>query len=153
MVVMLMVVVAVPVLLAGCGPQTPAAAVTDFYNSIQKSDWNAYLSTVLPESVRRMTDTDLADQKKKFLAGGYKYVGLRLKTIPDKKDPNKAAVEITSGVVKGKNPTTGQEESTTIASIKKQYGITPTLNTEKYKGRWYVNVPLATVDQPVQQQQ
>jgi len=126
--------------------------VRNFYTSIQNRDWNGYLSSILPSNVRRATDADLVDQKKKFMANDYKYLGLKLKTTPDAKDPNKSAVELTSGVVKGKNPQTGQVESTTIAQIKKQYGVTPTLSTAKYKGRWYVDVPIAAADQPPQQQ-
>ncbi len=141
-----------PLLLTGCGPQTPEAAVRSFYTAIQNRDWDGYLSAILPSNVRRATDADLASQKKKFMANDYKYLGLKLKTTPDKKDPNKAAVELTSGVVRGKNPQTGQVESTTIAQIKKQYGVTPTLSTEKYKGCWYIDVPIAAADQPTQQQ-
>jgi len=152
MVAVLTAAVLLPLLLAGCGPQTPDAAVQNFYKVIQNHDWNGYLSSILPSNVRRATDADLVSQKKTFMGNDYKYTALKLKTVPDKKDPSKASVQLTSGVVTGKNPQTGQTESTTIAQIKKQYGVTPTLQALKYKGRWYVDVPLATADQPVQQQ-
>lgn len=151
-VVVLVLAIAVPLFATGCGAQTPDTAVRDFYRAIETHNWNAYLNSVLPDNVRRMTSTDMADQKKKFLANDFKYLGLKLKTTFDKNDKNKADVELTAGVVKGKNPTTGKEESTSIAEIKKTYGITPTLTTEKYKGTWYVNVPLASADRPAQTQ-
>ena len=150
---MLVVALAVPVLLVGCGPQTPAAAVSAFYSAQQSKDWNAFLGSVLPEDVRRMTDTDLADVKKAVLANETKDMGLRFKTIPDKSNPNKATVEIVSGVLVVKDPSTGQTQRITIADYKKQVGKYPTYDAVKYKGKWYVDVPLASADRPQQVQQ
>lgn len=151
-VAMLVLALAVPVFLAGCGSQTPAAAVSAFYSSQQNRDLNAFLSSVLPTDVRRMTDADLAGVKKQIAANQIKSQGLRFKTILDKKDPNKATVEIVSGVLNVKDSATGQTQRITIADYKKQTGNYPAYQTEKYKGRWYLNVPLAAADQPVQQQ-
>jgi hypothetical protein len=143
---------AVPLLVAGCGPQTPDQAVRNFYKAIQNHDWNAYLSTVLPDRVRRMTEADVRTQKKQFLATDFTYKGLVLKPVYDKTDKNKAEVALEAGVVTGKNASTGKVERTTIAEIKKTYGQTPSIATQKDKGRWYVDVPLATVDKPTQTQ-
>lgn len=151
-VVVLVLAIAVPLFAIGCGAQTPEAAVREFYKAIETHNWNAYLNSVLPNNVRRMTETDIANQKKQFLANDFKYLGLKLKTILSKTDKDKAEVELTAGVIKGKNPSTGKEETTTIAEIKKNYGITPTINTQKYKGIWYVDVPLASADRPAQSQ-
>jgi uncharacterized protein YchJ len=151
-VVVLIIALTVPFFATGCGAESPDAAVREFYKAIETHNWNAYLASVLPNNVRRMTQTDTADQKKKFLENDFKYIGLKLKTTFNKSDKDKAEVELTAGVIKGKNPTTGKEESTTIAEIKKTYGITPTINTEKYKGTWYVDVPLASADRPTQTQ-
>lgn len=130
----------------GCGPQTPEQAVRNFYNAIESHNWNAYLGSVLPDNVRRMTEVDVQKQKKEFKSSEYKYTGLVLKTEYNKKDKDKADVKLEAGVVSGKNPATGKTERTTIAKIKKDYGVTPSIATEKYKGRWYVNVPLASAD-------
>jgi hypothetical protein len=137
---------------SGCGAPNPQTAVQNFYKAIENHDWNAYLSAVAPENVKRMTAQDRSSQKKKFESTGFKYEGVKYKAIIDKKNPDKASVELTDGVIKGKNQQTGQQEATTIAQIKKDYGITPALDTIKYKGRWYVDVPLASADQPTQQQ-
>jgi uncharacterized protein YchJ len=137
-VVVLIIALTVPFFATGCGAESPDAAVREFYKAIETHNWNAYLASVL--------------QKKKFLENDFKYIGLKLKTTFNKSDKDKAEVELTAGVIKGKNPTTGKEESTTIAEIKKTYGITPTINTEKYKGTWYVDVPLASADRPTQTQ-
>jgi len=140
------------ILVAGCGASTPQQAVNNFYKAIEAHNWNTYLDSVLPNNVRRMTESDITSQKKKFKEVDYKYSGLQYKTVIDKKDPNTAEVELTSGTITGTNPSTGQKESTTIAEIKKSYGITPTVKVQKYKGSWYVNTPLASADVPAQQQ-
>jgi hypothetical protein len=138
---------AVPVLTAGCGASTPQQAVNDFYKSIQARNWNAYLGSVLPDNVRRMTQTDIQDQKKKFLQQNYTYEGLKYKTIIDPKDKNKADVELTSGTISGTDPTTNQKQSTTIEEIKKSYNITPTIKAVRFRGNWYVDLPMASADQ------
>jgi len=152
MVAVLALALAVPLLSAGCGVQTPNQAVRDFYNAIETHNWNAYLNSVLPDSVRRMTQVDVIKQKKEFLATDFTYKGLKLNTVYDRKDKNMADVELQAGIISGKNPTTGKTERTTVAEIKKNYGVTPSLATQKYKGSWYVDVPLATVDSKTQSQ-
>lgn len=146
---------AVPVLLGGCGgASSPEQAVRNFYDAIEARDWNAYLSSIYPENVRRMTQADMNDEEKKFKEADFKYSGLKFKTVYDKKNKSKAEVELTDGKITGTNPMTNEKETTTIAEIKKNYGITPTINTRKYKGQWYVDVPMASADreqeQPVQ---
>ena len=131
---------------AGCGAQSPEQAVRDFYKAIETHDWNAYLGSVLPDNVRRMTEVDAQKQKKEFKSSDYSYKGLKLKTEYDRKDKDKADVKLMAGLVSGKNPSTGKIERTTIAKIKKDYGFTPSIETRRSKGRWYVVVPLASVD-------
>ena len=80
-------------------------------------------------------------------------MGLLFKTIPDNSNPNKATVEIVSGVLVVKDPSTGQTQRITIADYKKQVGKYPTYDAVKYKGKWYVDVPLASADRPQQVQQ
>jgi hypothetical protein len=148
-----MLMLAVGIFVAGCGPQTPDAAVRSFYSSIQKHDWNAYLSAVLPENVRRMTEADSKAQKKDFLSSDFLYKDLKLKPVYSNKDKNKADVQLEAGTIVGKDPTTGKTQQTTIAEIKKTYGVTPAIATQKYKGRWYVDVPLSAVDKAKAQSQ
>lgn len=136
----------IPVLLTGCGPSTPEAAVQDFYKAIDDGNWDAYLGSVLPENIRRMTEEDARNEKERFLAGDSTFEELKFKTVYDKKDKNKAEVELTEGKITGTNPMTGEKETTTIAEIKEQYEITPSLGVQKYKGRWYVVVPMASAD-------
>ena len=140
------------VFLSGCGASSPEEAVSNFYKAIEDQDWNAYLSSVYPENVRRMTETDTSEQEEQFNETSYKYTGLKFKTTYDKKDKSKASVELTEGKITGTNPMTNEEETTTIAEIKENYGITPTIETRKYKGQWYVDVPMASVDREQQQQ-
>lgn len=143
---------ALPMFTAGCGSQTPEQSVRDFYKAIETHNWNAYLGAVLPDNVRRMTEVDMQKQKKEFLATDFTYKGLVLKTKYDRKNKNKAEVQLEAGVISGKNPTTGKTERTTIAQIKKDYGVTPGIDTQKFKGTWYVDVPLAEADRPTQTQ-
>lgn len=145
-VVALALALLVPALTAGCGASTPQQAVDNFYKSIQARNWNAYIESVLPNNVRRMTQTDVQDEKKKFEQQNYTYEGLKYKTSYNKKDKNKAEVELTSGKISGTDPTTNQKQSTTIEEIKKSYNITPTISAVKYKGSWYVDVPMASAD-------
>ncbi len=136
----------VPALTAGCGASTPQQAVDNFYKSIQARNWNDYLGTILPDNVRRMTQTDVQDEKKKFEQQNYAYEGLKYKATYDKKNKNKADVELTAGKISGTDPTTNQKQSTTIEEIKKSYNITPSIAAVKYKGSWYVDVPMASAD-------
>lgn len=151
-VAVLAIALTLPLLLAGCGPQTPEAAVQSFYSAQQNRDFNGLLSSVLPANVRRMTDADRAGVKKQVAQSQIKAQGLKFKTVPDKKGPDKATVDIVAGVLSVKDPATGQTQKITITDYKKQTGNYPSYPTEKYKGRWYVDIPLATADQPVQQQ-
>ncbi|MCG2794576.1 MAG: hypothetical protein L6427_01670 [Actinomycetia bacterium] len=144
----LLVFLAVPLVASGCGSQTPEGVVRDFYKAIEDGDWNAYLSSVLAENVRRMTEEDVQYEKERLLEGDFTYEGLKFETVYDEKKENEAEVELIEGKITGTNPTSGERETTTVAEIKKQYDITPSFKTRKYKGRWYVDVPLASVDMP-----
>jgi len=144
--VVLTLALALSLLAAGCGAQTPESAVRNFFAAIENHNWNGYLSAILPNNVRRMTDTDTREQKKGFLGNSFKYGGLKLNAKYDKKNKNKADVELTSGSFKVKNSQTGKEETTNVSKIKKQMGRAPALKTVKFKGCWYVDIPLAAKD-------
>jgi hypothetical protein len=150
---LLLVAVLVVPFAAGCGgASSPEQAVNDFYEAIEAGDWNAYLNTVLPDNVRRMTQSDADDAKKQFEEADYKYSGLKYKTVYDSKNKEKADVELTAGKITGTNPSTSQKETTTIEEIKKTYDITPSITVQKYKGSWYVDVPMAAADKQSLQQ-
>ena len=144
--IVLLMFLAVPLAASGCGAETPEAAVRDFYIAIEERNWNAYLSSILPENVRRMTEEDVQYEKERFEEGDFVYEDLELKTAFNEENDNEAEVELTSGKITGTNPMSGERETTTIAEIKEQYDITPKFNTRKHKGHWYVDVPLASAD-------
>ncbi len=148
----ILLAVVLPVFAVGCGASTQQAAVGNYYKAITGHNWNAYLNSVLPENVRRMTSSDLQSAKKSFNENEVKYTGQKFKTIPDKSDKNKAAVEMTSGKVSYKDPNTGEKKSMTVEEIKRTYNVNATDKVVKYKGAWYVDVPMASVDMPTQQQ-
>lgn len=138
---------AMPFFAAGCGgASTPKQAVRDFYKAVEDGDWNAYLRTILPENVRRMTESDFQGTKEQFQESDYQYKNLSFKTILDKQHKDRAKVELTSGTIVGTNPMTNKKESTTIEEIKKSYDITPSINVKKFKGGWYVDIPMASAE-------
>lgn len=151
---LLSLLLVLPLLTAGCGggAPTPEQAVEDFYQAVQDGDWNAYLGAILPENVRRMTESDVQDTREQFENSDYEYKDLKYKTIPDERDKDKAKVELTSGTIVGTNPMTNQKESTSVEEIKKTYNITPSIDARRFKGSWYVDVPMASVDKEAQQQ-
>lgn len=152
LVLVLAAAMAVSIAAAGCGASTPQDAVSNFYKAIEARNWNAYLGSILPDNVRRMTESDTLEAKKQFKEADFKYTGLKFKTSYDKKDKDKADVELTAGTITGTNPATKKKESTTIAEIKKSYDVTPTIQVQRYKGKWYVDVPMASADKQPQQQ-
>jgi hypothetical protein len=152
-VLLLLVIAIVLPIAAGCGgASSPEQAVNDFYEAIEAGDWNAYLNAVLPDNVRRMTSSDEQEQKKQFEEADFEYSGLKYKTIYDKKDKDTAQVQLVAGEITGTNPSTNQKETTTIEEIKKSYDITPSITVKKFKGSWYVDVPMASADRQTQQQ-
>jgi len=144
-----------PFLATGCGggTSTPQAAVDSFLKAIENNDWNAYVGSVLPDNVRRMTDADTKDRKAQFKNIKETHKGMKFKVEYDKKDKNKATVTITAGTIATSDKKSGQKQSMTIAEYKKTTGQYPSIPAEKFKGSWYVNVPMASSDVPPQTQQ
>jgi hypothetical protein len=142
----------VPVFAVGCGASTPEQAVSNYYKAISNNDWNAYLYSVLPDNVRRMTSSDIQSAKKSLKDSEIDYTGQKFKTIPDTTDKNKAQVEMTAGKVTFRNPSTGKKSSMTVEEIKRNYNVNATDKVVKYKGTWYVDVPMASADMQQQQQ-
>ena len=151
-VTVLLLAVVVPVLAAGCGASSPQAAVGNYYKAITDRNWNAFLNSILPVNVRRMTSSDLQTAKKSFKENEIKYSGQKFKTIPDNKDKNKAEVEMMAGTISFRDPSTGEKSSKTVEEIKRAYNVNATDKVVKYKGAWYVDVPMASADMAPQQQ-
>jgi hypothetical protein len=137
---------AVPLVASGCGANTPEEAVQDFFTAIEEHNWNAYLSSVLPENVRRMTEEDIKYEKERLEEVDFVYEDLEFKTVYNEENENEAEVELISGKITGTNPMSGERETITVAEIKEQSDNTPKFDTIKYKGQWYVVVPLASAD-------
>lgn len=138
-----MVVVAaltVPFFAAGCGAETPEAAVRSFFGAIQDQDFNAYLGSILPDDARSMSQAGRQAAKEDFGKTETTFKGLKFTTKYDDKDKDKATVSMAAGSVSAKDPATGQTQTTTVDEIKKMYDKTPTYQTEKFKGRWYVDM-------------
>jgi hypothetical protein len=147
----ILIAVVIPVLACGCGPSTPQAAVENYYDAVSNRDWNAYLNAILPENVRRMTSADAQSAKGSFKDNSIKYTDLKFKTIPNAQDKNRAEVQMISGTVAFKNPNTGENKKMTVAEIKRTYNVNAIDKVVKYKGRWYVDVPMASADLTTQQ--
>lgn len=148
--VFLAIALAAPFFAAGCGAQTPEAAVGNFFTAMETNSWNDYLNSILPDNVRRATSEELREQENSFDETNLQYVNIKYKVNKDRRNPDKATVELVSGRVRVKNPQTGKFETTSIAEIKKQYGSNPSINTVLYKGSWFVDVPLAAADRGIE---
>ncbi|MFH1151186.1 MAG: hypothetical protein V1748_12005 [Actinomycetota bacterium] len=131
-----------PFFAAGCGPQSPQAAVQDFFGAIQDQNWNAYLGSILPDDARSMSQEDQATMKADFEKTKTSFKDVKYKTEYDKKDKDKATVSVVSGSITAKDEATGETQKTTVDELKKTYGKVPTYNTENFKGRWYVDLDL-----------
>jgi hypothetical protein len=142
----------VPVVACGCGASTPEAAVRNYYQAISDHDWNAYLNSILPSNVRRMTSSDIQSVKESFEGSEIKYSDLKFKTVMDKSDKDKAEVLMIAGKISFRNPNTGEKTTMTVAEIKRTYNINASDETARFKGAWYVDVPMASADTETQQQ-
>ena len=146
----LLIMIVIPVLACGCGASTPQAAAENYYEAVTSKNWNAYLNAILPENVRRMTSADIQSAKESFKESEVKYTDLKFKTIPDKKDENKAEVKMIAGTVSFRNPNTGEKSTMTVEQIKRTYNVNATDKLVRFKGRWYVDVPMASADMTTQ---
>jgi hypothetical protein len=153
---------------SGCGPATPAEATRNFLKSIDTDNWNLFLNSILPNQVRSMTNEDIvywrdtalkqAGESVRFNPG---QLGMKQQFIG--KDKNKAKVTVVNGkiiLVKAqagadvvldigrkkysyKDPSTGKTVTQPFTQREDEIAKSLTeYNTNKYKGRWYVNFPL-----------
>lgn len=126
--------------ICGCGPQTPEEVVRKFYKAMGEGDYDTYVSCILPDKVRGMTAEESSELKDLVEQKLIEFENLKLKVTYDKKNKNKATVEVVQGVVKYKNPQTGKSEKMSVADIIKSEGSFAKISTRKYKGRWYVDI-------------
>jgi hypothetical protein len=133
---------AITLVAAGCGgSSSPDTAVSNFFQAISQGNYNAFASAVLPERVKAMTDTESKSLQDQIKKKSEKYSGMKFKVVYDKNDKNKAKVVVLSGKITAQNPTTGKNETMDIKSVPES---ARTLNVVKYKGSWYLDIPLSS---------
>lgn len=137
-----LMILLVPVLASGCGGgySSPEEAVKAMLEARQEGDWASFKDTVLPDRVRELTADEEVSQRQAFEEQNVNFKDLKYKTESDESDKNKASVVITSGVITMMNPMTNQEESLNVDEVPEEGR---TFTTQKYKGGWYVDVPLS----------
>lgn len=132
---------AAPAMLAGCGGSSPEGAVNKYLGAWQAMDWNAYKASVLPGNAKLTRDQEeLAKQK--FEQIKVKLDGIKMKTEYDKKDKNKAVVNLTDGTITYKATILGKpkEEPQPISKMPKE--SRPAFDVVKVNGIWYVDMKL-----------
>lgn len=160
---LLVIVIAAPLFASGCGASTPEKAVRDFMTAFNNQDFYAWLSTILPDNVRKMTEADARFWKQN--AFGTVVFQVKTMTMDTKLSGASAAtVTVTSGAIVIKNamgngqdvvldvgkqqytardPNTGKITTTPFSDREKQIvAQLGTYRTNKYKGGWYVNYDL-----------
>ncbi|MBN1289664.1 MAG: DUF4878 domain-containing protein [Actinobacteria bacterium] len=145
---LLMASVVLSVFASGCAPDTPEAAAQSFFNAVESGDFGAFLDSVAPERVRRMSAEEKTMQEELLKSGESKYEGLKFEAKIDRKDKNKAVVTITAGKMTQKNPMTGEEQVVEFDKYEEEFGEPATLDAVKYKNRWYMDIPLSQSDVP-----
>ena len=164
-VVAVMLAALLPLFASGCGAATPADAVRNFLKAVDTDNWNLFLSSVLPDQVRKMTSDDIVywrDTALKQAGQTVKYNPgqLGMKTQLKK---NTATVLIVSGrivLVKAKDGADvvlniGKQTYSYVDAKTKKVVTQPFSDrekeivkglteypTQKYKTQWYVNFPL-----------
>ncbi len=161
---LLIIVLTTPLLSSGCAASTPVEAVEKFITGIDFNDWSAFKESVLPDEVRKMTREDVQHWRENVLpqvSESYKFnlEKLKFKVKPEKK--NRALVKIVEGkiiVIKGSKSNTdltvdARTETVSYVDAEKKEIVTEKFSgqklytlefpVEKYKGRWYVDIPLS----------
>lgn len=159
----LMLAVALPLLTSGCGASTPEQAVRNFMKAFSDKNLDVWLTTILPDNVRKMTPTDM--QFWKTQAFGTVVFEVNTMTMSTKlKGNSSATVTVTAGkiVIKNalgngsdvvldigkqqytsKDASTGKVTTTPFGDREKQIAAQlGTYQTSKFKGGWYVDYDL-----------
>jgi hypothetical protein len=136
----LVVLMTAPVMLAGCGDNSPEGVVGKLLNAWQGMDWNAYKQAVVPRE--RNLEKGLDElAKQKFQQVRVKFDGIKMKTVYDEKDKNKAAVVLDGGKMTINAKILG-ENKTETRDVLKMPKEERTFETLKIDGVWYVNIKL-----------
>ena len=137
-VLVLSLLLALAVLLTGCGSNTPEGAVKKYLGAMQSGDWEAYKAAVVPQ--------ELTKEQEELARGAFKQVkvkvdGLKMETRYDESDKNKAAVILTDGKITYTAKILGETKSDT-RDMKKVEKENRTLDTVRVKDVWYVDTKL-----------
>lgn len=136
----LVVLMSAPLMLAGCGDNSPAGAVGRLLDAWQGMDWNAYKQAVVPAERNLPKDLDeLAKQK--FQQVQVKLQDIEMNTAYDAKDKNKATVVLDGGKMTIKAKILG-ENKTETRDVTKMPKEERTFETQRVNGVWYVNIKL-----------
>lgn len=109
-------------------------------NAWQDMDWQTYKAAVIP--AERDLPKGLEElAKQKFQQVRVKFDGIKMKTVYDEKDKNKAAVVLDGGKMTIKAKILG-ESKTETRDILKMSKEERTYETHKVNGVWYVNIKL-----------
>lgn len=131
---------AVP-LLSGCGGNTPDSAVMEYLKAMESGNWEDYKASVAP-GMANFTKEQEALAKQKFNQVEVTFDGIKTKTTYDKKDKNKADVELVGGKITYTAKILG-EKKTEIQDIKKmKEDQRPLFPTKKVDGTWYVDMKI-----------
>ena len=139
--VMLAALVSVSLLGSGCGPADPQQVVQKFLTAIEECNWYGYLASILPEEVRAVTSEEMNLRREAFSEHQEEFKDVKLEVKQDGNDKDVASVIIVGGTVSRMNPETGEMETRGLAEFPEEQR---TMMTMKYKGRWYVDIVLAT---------
>lgn len=163
--VLAVLILACALMLSGCGPQTPEATVRNFLKAHDTDNWQLFLNSILPESVRSMTPADETYFRDTYLKEGSQSLLFKPDQLVMKTEykGDSATVRLTSGKLVAKNPQTKEEVPLDLKTgeYKAKDPQTGKLTVQKlspeevkqieqltvykcthYKGRWYVDFNL-----------
>jgi len=134
----LVVIVSISLLGAGCGGNTPEGAAKKFLDAWSSGNWESFKKTVLPEDAKLTKEEDeLARQM--FEQVKVKFNGIKMKTTYDSKDKNKATVELTGGKIFFTAKISGKVETRSEDIAKMDKSSRPSLACMRRNGTWFVH--------------
>jgi len=143
---LLAVLLSAGILVAGCGGEenTPEGAVQKFLQAWADQDWSAYKQAVAParRKLNEMQEKLALDQFKQMKVS---WDDVGMKAVEDKKDPNKATVDLVSGKVTITARIRGKNETNTFDLGKEGKKGKYAFDAVKVNGVWYVDQPLGLI--------
>jgi len=149
-------------IVSGCGSGSPLEATKSLLRSFSKGDWEGFMKAILPDRVRSMTQEDINSWKGALESIDFDVGQLKFEVKPE--GENSAIVEIVGGNIKFKKAKPGGgtldvtkmtmtyvdpgTKKLQVEQIKGEDAESVRQNilryrTKKFKGRWYVDFPLA----------